>query len=49
MILAKQALGDGWGAARQDLVALYDDANESGDGKLEFRAEYLETVITLPA
>lgn len=49
VILAKQALGDGWEAARQDLVALYEDANESEDGGLSFRAEYLETVIALPS
>ncbi|MFN8149648.1 MAG: methyltransferase domain-containing protein [Solirubrobacterales bacterium] len=49
VILAKQALGDGWGAARDDLVGLYEDANESEDGGLSFRAEYLETVVTLPS
>lgn len=48
IILAKQALGDAWPDAKKDLVALYDDANEADDGGFRFRAEYLETVITLP-
>ena len=49
IILAKRALGDGaWPDARRDLLSLYEDANDSEDGGFRFRAEYLETVITLP-
>ena len=49
VIMARQALGEeAWEGARDDLISLYEDANEAEDGTLLFRAEYLETVITLP-
>ena len=49
VIMAKAVLSpDDWAAAHDDLVALYEDANEADGEGLAFRAEYLETVISLP-
>ncbi len=49
MILARQALGEEvWAEVRADLISLYEDANEADDGGFRFRAEYLETVVTIP-
>ncbi len=49
VVIAREGIGEaGWALARADLVALYEDADESRDGGFVARAEYLETVITLP-
>lgn len=45
IILAKQALGERWPAARADLRALFDTFNEADDGSLHARPEYLLTVV----
>jgi SAM-dependent methyltransferase len=37
-----------WGALRDELVALYTDGNEAGDGSFRARAEYLLTVARMP-
>ena len=49
-IMAKAALEPQgkWEALRDELIALYTDANEAGDGSMRVRAEYLLTVAQLP-
>ncbi len=50
MVMARRTIGEAdWPDTRADLVALYEDADEGRDGAFAARAEYLETVITLPA
>jgi len=50
-IMAKAALEPQgrWDALRNDLVELYTDGNEAGDGGFRARAEYLLTVAQIPA
>jgi SAM-dependent methyltransferase len=50
-IMAKSALEPQgrWDALRDDLLELYTDENEAGDGGFRARAEYLLTVARLPA
>ncbi|MCW3031442.1 MAG: Ubiquinone/menaquinone biosynthesis methyltransferase UbiE [Solirubrobacterales bacterium] len=49
-IMAKAALEPQgkWDALRAELTKLYSDANESDDGSMSVRAEYLLTVAQLP-
>jgi hypothetical protein len=50
-IMAKAALEPQgrWEELRAELIALYTDANEADDGTMRVRAEYLLTVVQLPA
>lgn len=49
VVMARNSIGEGdWALARAELVSLFEDADESRDGAFVARAEYLETVITLP-
>jgi SAM-dependent methyltransferase len=50
-IMAKAALEPqgGWDELRSELLELYVDGNEAGDGRFRARAEYLLTVAQLPA
>lgn len=50
VVLAKAALEPAgrWDEARAALVALYEEANESTDGGMSLRAEYLMTTIDRP-
>ena len=50
-ILAKQALEPSgqWEATRAEVLALYEDANEAGEDGFLINAEYLETIVKLPA
>ena len=50
MVMAKKALeAEGkWDAARADLQAVYEEANESDDGSMRAPAEYLMTTLRLP-
>jgi SAM-dependent methyltransferase len=50
-IMAKAALEPQgkWEALRAELIALYENANEADDGTMRVRAEYLLTVVQLPA
>jgi hypothetical protein len=38
-----------WEQLRAELIELYTDANEADDGTMRVRAEYLLTVVQLPA
>ena len=46
MVLAKQALGEKWSAARADLLALYESHNEADDGTFRASPEYLLTIVS---
>ena len=46
-VSARTALGERWPELRRELVQIYDDANESRNGKLAFRQEYLLAVVRL--
>lgn len=48
-IMAKKALEPAgeWGAARAELLAFYEDANEAGGDGFLVNAAYLETIVTL--
>lgn len=43
-VTAKAALGDGWSAARQDVVDFVGSVNQADDGTLALELEYLETI-----
>jgi len=43
-VTAKAALGDGWGAARQDAIDFMTSVNQADDGTLAVDFEYLETI-----
>ena len=49
-IMAKAALEPQgrWDALRAELIALYTDANEAGDGSMSVRAEYLLSIAQMP-
>lgn len=51
MVMAKQALepSGGWEAARAELVDLYEEANLNSDGTMAVEADYLLSVVHLPA
>jgi ubiquinone/menaquinone biosynthesis C-methylase UbiE len=46
-ISAKAALGGRWPELRAELVQIFEDANESRNGKLTFHQEYLLAVVRL--
>jgi hypothetical protein len=50
-IMAKAALEPQgrWEELRAELIGLYENANEADDGTMRVRAEYLLTVVQLPA
>ena len=43
-VTAKAALGDGWAAARQDVVDFVSSVNQAEDDTLVLELEYLETI-----
>jgi ubiquinone/menaquinone biosynthesis C-methylase UbiE len=46
-VSARTTLGGRWLDLRRELVRIYEDANESQNGKLAFRQEYLLAVVRL--
>jgi ubiquinone/menaquinone biosynthesis C-methylase UbiE len=46
VVTAKAYLGDEWPAAREQLLALFEDINERDDGTMAAEYEYLETIAT---
>ena len=46
-ISARTALGERWPELRSELVGIFQDANESQNGKLAFKQEYLLAVVRL--
>jgi ubiquinone/menaquinone biosynthesis C-methylase UbiE len=44
MVMARQALGDGWPALKAEIDGLFDEQNEAEDGSVLIRGEYLEVI-----
>ena len=38
-----------WEDLKRDMLAMFEESNEAGDGSFEVQAEYLVTVAELPA
>jgi len=49
MVMARQALGDGWPALQEELETFFESENEAEDGSVLIRGEYLQTVAERPA
>ncbi|MDQ3728517.1 MAG: class I SAM-dependent methyltransferase [Actinomycetota bacterium] len=49
MVMARQALGDGWPALQEELEAFFESENEAEDGSVLIRGEYLQTLAERPA
>ena len=44
MVMARQALGDRWGALKEELESFFAEHNEADDGSALIRGEYLQTI-----
>lgn len=44
MVTARNVLGDGWAALKEELDAFFAEVNEADDGSLLIKGEYLETI-----
>ncbi|WP_432936041.1 class I SAM-dependent methyltransferase [Kribbella sp. CA-253562] len=49
LVLARQAVGDGWPAMRDDILAYDNEWNTATDGTVRILAEYLVSIGTTPA
>lgn len=49
MVTARAALGDDWPAAKAEIEALFESANQADDGSLHLEGEYLQTIARKPA
>src|SRR4051794_16889502 len=49
LVMARNALGDGFAALPDDMVALYEEGNEATDGSTRIPAEYLVAIGRKPA
>ena len=44
MVKAREALGDKWGALKEDLDSFFDEVNKADDGSVLVEGEYLQTI-----
>jgi hypothetical protein len=47
MVTARATLGDRFGELRDQIVAIWRDTNEAGDGTLRFAQEYLLAIVRM--